>query len=122
MSNWNVEERPEGVIVRDRTRQYAFVSLSLTDVHGTDLEGVADPVVFVGETLSVHYINGKTLSSVPRPYLDAVRDRGYAIINGVDGGWKSWEGRPEWSETYLDLADASVWNPDDDDDDDDGGA
>ena len=111
MSNWSVTETPEGIVVSDRSRQYAFVRLSLSDVQDTAWEGRGDCVAFVGESTSVHYINSKKLTHVPDAYLDAVIDRGYTILQYVNGGWDHWDGRPEWSESYIDLSNAEEYDP-----------
>jgi hypothetical protein len=38
--------------------------------------------------------------------LDEVRDRGFEILAGTDGGWDSWDGRPEFSTSYVDISEA----------------
>lgn len=66
------------------------------------------PVVYVGATTVGHYPVEKDVSDLPEEVTDALKSRGYTLLTGVDAGWESWEGRPEWSETYVDTDDAQT--------------
>lgn len=96
------------VFVREGSDQYAFRRLTSGDVLDTPIENVDRPVVFVGDSMANHYVNERSLDKVPDAILSAVRDEGYTIVSGVDGGWKEWNGRPEFSESYLDASEAHV--------------
>lgn len=43
---------------------------------------------------------------MPIEVVETVEDEGFRVVIGVDSGWETWEGRPEWSETYVDAGDA----------------
>jgi len=70
--------------------------------------GERTPVIHVGSTLGKHYYSSHDDRTIPYDVLDAVRQKGYQLVEDVDGGWDSWEGRPEFSTAYLDCRDATV--------------
>jgi hypothetical protein len=105
--NVDFREVRGSLIITDRNRGYQFEKLSPTDLHGTDYDRPA--AVYVGTKGSKHYITSSPLSNVPKEYLQYILDReNLTLLDNVDGGWESWEGRPEFSETYIDLDDATV--------------
>lgn len=108
----NVSRTTDGSLVyTDSERSYQFTPLSPTALHDTDFEGT-NAYVYVGERGSKHYLTSHDLSEVPRPYLDDIVER-VTLLDNVDGGWENWDGRPEFSETYIDLSDATVVTEDD---------
>lgn len=97
---------------RKKIGGYAFVAV--------DREGIADcirgeipdtdgkPVVYVGVSLAKHYWTSKDHTGIPVDVIEALEENGLQLIANVDGGWANWDGRPEWSETYIDFEDAGV--------------
>lgn len=79
--------------------QYAFHRVDAPHIDG-------DAVVYVGHSTSVDYPSEKSLDDVPEAVVEAVEEGGLCVVVGVDSGWETWEGRPEWSETYVDAGDA----------------
>jgi hypothetical protein len=89
---------------------YAFVALDdgsadvlrgeIPDVDGT-------PVVYTGSSLPSNYPEPGALDTVPVDVLEALDERDLIPLDGVEAGWQSWEGRPEWSTTYVDVSDAT---------------
>lgn len=73
----------------------------LPDVDGT-------PVMMIGDNFGKNYYNSDISRTVPVDLLEAMRDRDMVLVRNVDGGWASWGGRPEWSDTYVDFSDAEV--------------
>lgn len=107
----NVSKRGDALVLTDADRSYKFARLSPTALHDTQFEG-EDAYVYVGEDNPKHYITSHPLSEVPAPYLDYVLDE-VTLLDKVNGGWEDWNGRPEFSETYIDLSDATVVTEDD---------
>lgn len=97
---------------REKVGQYAFAFL--------DRDGVADDVrgdlpdadgrvaAYIGNSFGKHYYTSKSRDGLPVDVYEALADGGVTLLDGVDGGWSDWDGRPEWSETYLDVTDAEV--------------
>jgi len=105
-----VREERSGVMVQTRNNRYAFPWLVGDEVRGgtkADLEGV---VTYGGESLAKHYIKSHDLDEVPADVVEAVAEHA-VVVDGVTGGWKTWEGRPEWSETFVDLSGSEVVAP-----------
>ena len=65
------------------------------------------PVMFVG-TGRKHYYTSKDTEKLEEAVLERFADSPYVLVENVDGGWKRWDGRPEFSETYADLRNARV--------------
>lgn len=73
-----------------KQREYAFSTEMIEDVD--------DPVVIPDD------------SDVPDYVCQAIEDDGYRVVTGVDTGWHNWEGRPEWSDRYVDFGEAEFWS------------
>lgn len=73
----------------------------IPDVDGT-------PVLYIGNSGAKNYYQSHDVSELDEWVIEAAEEEGLKIIDNVDGGWSSWEGRPEWSESYIDLTDATV--------------
>jgi hypothetical protein len=105
-----VREEPNGIIVTTPNNTYAFPWLVGDTVRGgtkADLEGV---VTYGGDSVAKNYIKSHDTGEVPAEVLEAVGDRA-VVVAGVTGGWANWEGRPEWSETYIDVSEVEVLAP-----------
>jgi len=100
---------------KEKIGQYAFVRMpdlpadhikgELPDVDGT-------PVVYVGNTLNqkVAHNNAKDTGSLPKNVREKLSGSGLVLLDGVDFGWETWDGRPEWSESYVDYTGATEDN------------
>lgn len=75
----------------------------IPDVDGT-------PVLYIGDSGAKNYYQSHDLSELQDGVIEIAEENGLKIITGVDGGWSSWEGRPEWSETYIDFTDSTIVN------------
>ncbi|WP_337653221.1 hypothetical protein [Halomontanus rarus] len=108
----HVDRTHNGLIVGTRTNlnegnQFAFSLVPEDATEGTPLEDVETPVVYTGEMIRGDYIAEESLEDVPQTVIDAV-SRGATVVKNVDGGWESWDGRPEFSEAYCDCSDAEI--------------
>ncbi|MFC4357768.1 hypothetical protein ACFO0N_07380 [Halobium salinum] len=74
------------------------------DIPNTD----GTPVVYVGDNLGKHYWDGDGAHDLPELLVAELEDMGYSVLANVDGGWADWGGRPEFSDSYLDVTDAEV--------------
>jgi len=79
--------------------QYAFHRVDAPHIDG-------DTVVYVGHSTSVNYPSEESLDDVPEEVVETVEEKDFRVVVGVESGWETWEGRPEWSETYVDAGDA----------------
>jgi hypothetical protein len=70
-----------------------------------DDDGV--PIMYVGNPGAKHYYNGHDPEGIDVDVLEWIRDSKYTLYENVEGGWESWDGRPEFSKTRLNLRDAS---------------
>jgi hypothetical protein len=90
-----VREDRSGVMVQTRNNRYAFPWVFGDEVRGgtkADLEGV---VTYGGESVAKNYIKSHDLDEVPADVVEAVAEHA-VVVDGVTGGWKTWEGRPEF--------------------------
>lgn len=87
---------------------YAFHAVRADTIRGGDKADIEGTVTYVGDSLAKNYVVSKDLSGVPDEVVEAVAEQGVTVLDGVDGGWASWDGRPEFSDTYVDVSDASV--------------
>jgi len=60
------------------------------------------------EQSGCRHIVPKDTDAINDSYRVALENNGYTLIDGVSAGWATWEGRPEWSESYIDYTDAEV--------------
>ena len=74
-----------------------------------DLDALPDnAVIFIGETTGKNYYVSHDLDVLRDDFREAIESAGYTIVDGVSGGWSNWDGRPEWSDNYLDVTGAEV--------------
>jgi hypothetical protein len=66
---------------------------------------------YIGHSFGVHYYDGKQRDEIPTAVYEELADHDATLLDDVDGGWQTWEGRPEWSETYIDVTDADPVDP-----------
>jgi len=94
----------------EKVGQYAFVRLDRSDVADDvrgDVPASDGPVVaYIGGSFGKHYYRSKSRDSIPVDVYEALAKNDALLLEGVDGGWSNWDGRPEWSETYVDVSDA----------------
>jgi hypothetical protein len=97
----------------EKAGQYVFVKINdetadtlrgeLPEIDGT-------PVVYIGNSAGKHYYYSRDHTEIPVDVYEALESRGLTILSDVGGGWSNWDGRPEWSETYIDLTDSQPVN------------
>jgi|GEM_PF-6234080 len=83
---------------------YHFSKISTVNTIRGDVPSNA--LVYCGDKSSKWYPREADISEVPSSVIQALEERGYTVITGIDAGWAEWDGRPEWSETYADVSDA----------------
>lgn len=87
---------------------YAFVRLdAATDsadvVRGDEPDVDGTPVAYIGDSFGKHYYTGRSTDEVPAEVVEELESNDLVLVDGFDGGWESWDGRPEFSTTYADL-------------------
>jgi hypothetical protein len=102
-----VEQARNGIAVRTTNNQYCFPYLKGDNIRGGTKADIEGTVTYGGDSLSKHYITSHDLSEVPNAVLEAVAEHA-TILDNVDGGWARWDGRPEFSTSYVDISDATV--------------
>ena len=86
-----------------------FLDESIADhVEGEipDVDGT--PVVHIGDNFAKNFHTSHDSDPIPVDVLEWMDDNDLVLVRGVDGGWLSWEGRPEWSDSEADLSDAEA--------------
>jgi len=73
-----------------------------------NIPNVPKPVVYIGDHIGKHYYSSKDVGGLDGAVIDAVTEAGHSIVGPVEAGWESWNGRPEFSDTYADFSDADV--------------
>lgn len=106
---------PEYYVPRKTLGKYAFRRLTngMGDKirgHFPETDGTA--VIHVGNNFGKHYWVSHDDTTVPIDVLEWLRDNGYSFVTNVDGGWDSWDGRPEFSTSYIDFTEATVMDLD----------
>jgi hypothetical protein len=99
--------RQNTIVVETTHNKYVFSTLRGDRVRGgmkKDLEGC---YAYTGDSGSNNYIAEKSPDEVPDAVLEAAAEYG-TIVRNVDGGWASWDGRPEFSTSYVDVSEAEV--------------
>jgi len=95
---------------RQKVGPWAFVHVNsgtAVDVVRGDVPDADGPVLaYVGDHFDRHYYTSKPRDGMPVDVYEALVERDVLLLEDVDGGWSNWDGRPEWSETYIDLRDA----------------
>lgn len=112
MATVELHERTDGGIspVPSESVEFAFVTITedLADrVRGEIPETEGTPVMQIGTSLGKHYYTSDS-RTVPVDVLEKLEARDLTLVDDVAGGWAQWEGRPEWSETYVDFSEAEA--------------
>lgn len=103
----NTAQTRNGIVVETTNNRYCFPYLKGDEVRGGTRNEIEGTVTYGGDSVSKHYITSHDMSGVPQAVLDTVAE--YAtILDGVDGGWASWDGRPEFSTSYVDISEATA--------------
>jgi hypothetical protein len=99
------------VATKGGAQRYVF---KLIDAAGDEVNGEApdDAMMYTGEAVSWR-TEPTTEGDLDDDHLEMavealIEAYDVTVLFGVDGGWKTWEGRPEWSETYIDVRDANA--------------
>ena len=95
---------------REKVGQYAFVRLDRDNLADNVLGDVPDadgPVLaYIGSSFGKHYYTSHSRDGMPYDVYEQLVARDVTLLDDVDGGWHRWEGRPEFSEDYIDFRDA----------------
>jgi hypothetical protein len=75
------------------------------DVPDDEDDGI--PIMYIIDPGAKHFYNGHNVENIDVDVLEWIRDSKYVLYENADGGWHSWNGRPEFSDTRLDLREAS---------------
>lgn len=100
----NTTRTRSGVIVHTSNNDYAFHILRGDRIRGGNKKDIEGKVTYVGDNLSKHYITSSDMGEVPGEVSEAVPDT-FTVVDNIDGGWASWDGRPEFSTSYIDISD-----------------
>jgi len=102
-------KQPKG---SEKVGQYAFARLdrdNVADVVRGNLPDADGPVyAYIGRHFGVNCYRSKDREGIPVDVYEELTAHGATLLDGVDGGWSNWDGRPEWSETYIDVTDAET--------------
>ena len=106
------EKRP---FRRKKVEQYGFIKLkAVADqvgrVRGEVPEADGEPVMFIGRGLSKHYWASRHVSECDIDVLEWLEESQYTVFHGVDGGWKDWNGQPEFDSKYVDFRGSEPYN------------
>jgi len=87
------------------TQSFVIANENVNDrVRGEIPETDQTPVFL--EQPGCRYIVPKDTDAINDSHRIALDNEGYTLIDGVEAGWANWDGRPEWSESYIDYSDA----------------
>ena len=86
-------------------QKYYFHNYGRVEMNGEEYENV---VAYVGESNPTHYFESQSTETVPEYILDEVVEDDVVLVEGVEAGWDSWNGRPEFSEPFHDFSKAVV--------------
>ena len=58
-----------------------------------------------------YYLSEADVEEIPAKVVRKVEELGFTVVTGVDAGWESWAGRPEFdgSKTYIDLRESEEY-------------
>jgi hypothetical protein len=91
-------------IVETAHNQYVFSAVTADQIRGGQKKDVEGLYVYTGSTSANNYPAESDLDEVPDEVLEAVEP---TIVENVDAGWASWDGRPEFSTSYVDISEAT---------------
>lgn len=103
-----VRQYRSGILVETRNATYAFAYLRGDHIRGGGKADIEGTVTYVGDSLGKNYVNSKSLDDVPDAVVKAAAEQGTVVLENVDGGWADWNGRPEFSDTYVDIRNSRV--------------
>jgi hypothetical protein len=111
-------EDPYGGIEYDErvtVGQYCFDVRGEADradrIRGEAPETNSKTAVYIGDNTAKHYTDGHDIDEVPEEVWNHLAEEGYVVLDNVEGDWAQWDGRPEFSESYIDYSDAEVVEP-----------
>lgn len=102
----SIDQIDDYLVVDTELFKFGFVKIDDDKLVFADKRGWRiDSDQFIG---SGYYYppNGNDVNRVPDKVLEYLSDNGYVVYKNVDSGWSQWNGRPEFSESYVDLSDA----------------
>jgi hypothetical protein len=97
------------IFVETTHNNYCFAPVTADTIRGGTKADVEGKYVYVGETMPNNYPSESSLDEVPEAVIDAASEHG-TIVSNVDSGWASWDGRPEFSTSYVDISEAEDVN------------
>jgi len=96
----------------EKVGQYAFVRLdrdNVADEVRGDVPDADGPVLtYIGSSFGKWFYRSRDREGIPVDVYEELVDHGATLLDDVDGGWSNWDGRPEWSETYVDVSEAET--------------
>jgi hypothetical protein len=95
------------IMVTTTNNKYVFTGLFGDEIHGGDKADIEGLFAYTGESSGNNYVSESDIDAVPDVVIDAASQYG-SIVEDVDGGWASWDGRPEFSTSYVDITDTTV--------------
>lgn len=115
-SKEKTNHRSEPVFVgKESVGRYAFVTLQGVEewvdyVKGGMPESDEVPIMYVGDNLGKHYWQSHNIKDCDVDVLEWLENSKYTVYENVDGGWQRWNGRPEFSDKYVNFTDVQEVN------------
>jgi hypothetical protein len=100
-----VDKRAVGEKIVDRC---AFIELGeIADrIRGDVPRCDETPIMYIGTSTAKHYYTSHDVRDCPVDVLEWLDEHNVAVFENIEGGWSSWNGRPEFSETKIDYRNA----------------
>jgi len=92
-------------VVETSHNQYVFSAVTADKIRGGSKKDVEGLYVYTGSSSANNYPAESSLDEVPDEVLEAVEP---TIAEHIDAGWASWDGRPEFSTSYVDISEATT--------------
>jgi hypothetical protein len=102
----SVHRQKNGILIETMNNTYAFHAVTGDRIRGGTKVDIEGTVTYVGDSLNKHYVRSHDFDEVPQEVIDKVTERGLTVLKDVEGDWASWNGRPEFSNSYVDISDA----------------
>ena len=105
------ENRSPNYVPRKTLGSYAFrrcEDAMADEIRGEIQMPDGQPVIYIGDNFGKHYYRSKDFETVPVDVLEWLNANDFVLVRNVDGGWVKWEGRPEFSDSYVDFSEAEV--------------
>lgn len=90
-------------VVETSHNQYVFSAVTADQIRGGKKKDVEGLFVYTGNSSANNYPAEGDLEEVPDEVLEAVEP---TVVKNIDSGWASWDGRPEFSTSYVDISEA----------------